>query len=140
MNLIGTALERGEQNQLYVKFKKTVVEGKNLPADFDESYEWKCWMLKKYFKDNISVNLVRLVIGIVLLILAGSSSVFKILGNKGFGTIAVVICLCLGVICVGSGIMFSISNYRCLKNFKDYLWDEEGEIVEKIIKFYDKAH
>ncbi len=134
MNLIGTALERSEQNQLYLKFKKAC------PNVEDENYEWKCWMLKKYFKDNIVVNAVRFVIGIILLILAGNSSVFKILGNQGFGTIAVVACLGLGVICVGSGLMFGFSNYKCLRNYKDYLWDEEGEIVEKIIKFYDKAH
>lgn len=132
MNLIGTALERVETNQHYVDFRK-----KN-PDCKDEVYEWKCWMLKKYFKDNIIINLIKIIIGIVMLVLAGSSLIYKMLGNSGLGSIVVVICLVLGVILVGTGILFSFSNYRCLKNYKDYLWDEDGEIVPKIIRFYDK--
>lgn len=140
MNLIGTALERSEQNQLYLKFKKEIGEGKSLPQDFDEAYEWKCWILKKYFKDNLTVNLISFWIGIVLLLLSVNNSVFKMFGTQKAGTLIVVVALCLAVLCVGGGLLFAFSNYRCLRNYKDYLWDEEGEIVVKIIKFYDKAH
>lgn len=134
MNLIGTALERKSDNKFYVQFKK------QNPNSEDENYEWKCYMLKKYFHDNVVVNLIRLFIGIILLVLCGTSSIYKILGTNKLSTVIVLICLVLGVICTGAGILFSFTNYRCLKNYKDYLWDDEGEIVEKIIKFYDKAH
>lgn len=137
MNVIGTVLEKTEQNEMFVKFKSQLKE--NLSKD-EEDYEWKVFMLKKYFKDNINVNIVRIVIGIVLLILSTTSKIFKILGNGSFSTILVLGCLIGGVGLTGSGIMFLFSNYRFLKNYKDYLWDEEGEIAEKIIRFYDKAH
>lgn len=133
MNVIGTALERTEKNQLYVAFKK------QNPNCEDENYEWKCWMLKKYFKDNIVINIIKIVIGAVMLTLAGSSLIYKMLGNSGLGSIVVVICLVLGIILVGTGILFAFSNYRFLKNYKDHLWDEDGEIVPKIIKFYDRG-
>lgn len=134
MNIIGTVLERSEENQIYVQFKKLGTDPKT------EDYDWKVYVLKKYFKDNININIVRIIIGIVLLILSTTSKIFKILGNGGFSTIIVLACLVGGIGLVGSGIMFLFSNYRFLRNYKDYLWDEEGEMAEKIIRFYDKAH
>lgn len=132
MNLIGTALERSLNNKYYTDFKKTN------PDAADEEYLWKCWMLKKYFKDNIIISAIKFVIGAILLSLAGSSTIYKILGHNGLGTIVVVACLMLGIILAGTGILYLFSNYRCLKNYKDHLWDEDGEIVPKIIKFYSK--
>lgn len=132
MNLIGTALERIDSNPYYAKFKS------QNPTTTDEEYEWKCWMLKKYFKDNIISELVKIILGAFLLFMAGSSTIYKMLGNKGFGNIIVIICLVLGIILIGTGIIFSFSNYKCLKHYKDYSWDEDSEIVPKIIKFYEK--
>lgn len=135
MNIIGTALERSLNNQYFNDFKKSN------PSSLDDEYEFKCWMLKKYFKQNIIVEITKLAIGIILLVFVASSSIYKIFGTGGASTVIVVSCLVIGVVLAGTGIMFSISNYRCLKNFKDFLWDdeeEENEIVSKIIRFYKK--
>lgn len=136
MNITGTVLERTNTNKIYVKFKEQIKESE------DELYEWKCYILKKYFHDNILVSVIRMIIGIILLILSASSSLLKIVGHQRAGSLILIVCLVLGVVFTGSGIMFSFSNYKCLKKYKDYLWDDENnsEIAHKIIKFYDKAH
>ena len=116
MNIIGTALERSKSNQYFNSFLKLN------PSSQDNEYDFKCWILKKYFKQNILIEIAKLIIGIILLVFVASSSIYKIA-------------------LTGTGIMFSISNYRCLKNFKDFLWDdeeEENEIVSKLIKFYKR--
>ncbi len=97
--------------------------------------------MKKYFKQNILIEIAKLIIGIILLVFVASSSIYKIFGTSGVSTVVVVTSLVIGIALTGTGIMFSISNYRCLKNFKDFLWDdeeEENEIVSKLIKFYKR--
>lgn len=135
MNIIGTALERSKSNQYFNSFLKLN------PSSQDNEYDFKCWILKKYFKQNILIEIAKLIIGIILLVFVASSSIYKIFGNSGVSTVVVVTSLVIGIALTGTGIMFSISNYRCLKNFKDFLWDdeeEENEIVSKLIKFYKR--
>lgn len=135
MNIIGTALERSKNNQYFNSFLKLN------PSSQDNEYDFKCWILKKYFKQNILIEIAKLIIGIILLVFVASSSIYKIFGTSGVSTIVVVTSLVIGIALTGTGIMFSISNYRCLKNFKDFLWDdeeEENEIVSKLIKFYKR--
>ena len=135
MNIIGTALERSKSNQYFNSFLKLN------PSSQDNEYDFKCWILKKYFKQNILIEIAKLIIGIILLVFVASSSIYKIFGNSGLSTVVVVTSLVIGIALTGTGIMFSISNYRCLKNFKDFLWDdeeEENEIVSKLIKFYKR--
>lgn len=135
MNIIGTALERSKNNQYFNSFLKLN------PSSQDNEYDFKCWILKKYFKQNILIEIAKLIIGIILLVFVTSSSIYKIFGTGGVSTVVVVTSLVIGIALTGTGIMFSISNYRCLKNFKDFLWDdeeEENEIVSKLIKFYKR--
>lgn len=135
MNIIGTALERSKSNQYFNSFLKLN------PSSQDNEYDFKCWILKKYFKQNILIEIAKLIIGIILLVFVASSSIYKIFGTGGVSTVVVVTSLVIGIALTGTGIMFSISNYRCLKNFKDFLWDdeeEENEIVSKLIKFYKR--
>ena len=135
MNIIGTALERSKSNQYFNSFLKLN------PSSQDNEYDFKCWILKKYFKQNILIEIAKLIIGIILLFFVASSSIYKIFGTSGVSTVLVVTSLVIGIALTGTGIMFSISNYRCLKNFKDFLWDdeeEENEIVSKLIKFYKR--
>ena len=135
MNIIGTALERSKSNQYFNSFLKLN------PSSQDNEYDFKCWILKRYFKQNILIEIAKLIIGIILLVLVASSSIYKIFGTSGVSTVVVVTSLVIGIALTGTGIMFSISNYRCLKNFKDFLWDdeeEENEIVSKLIKFYKR--
>lgn len=135
MNIIGTALERSKNNQYFNSFLKLN------PSSQDNEYDFKCWILKKYFKQNILIEIAKLIIGIILLVFVASSSIYKIFGTSGVSTVLVVTSLVIGIALTGTGIMFSISNYRCLKNFKDFLWDdeeEENEIVSKLIKFYKR--
>lgn len=135
MNIIGTALERSKSNQYFNSFLKLN------PSSQDNEYDFKCWILKKYFKQNILIEIAKLIIGIILLVFVASSSIYKIFGTSGVSTFVVVASLVIGIALTGTGIMFSISNYRCLKNFKDFLWDdeeEENEIVSKLIKFYKR--
>ena len=135
MNIIGTALERSKSNQYFYSFLKLN------PSSQDNEYDFKCWILKKYFKQNILIEIAKLIIGIILLVFVASSSIYKIFGTGGVSTVVVVTSLVIGIALTGTGIMFSISNYRCLKNFKDFLWDdeeEENEIVSKLIKFYKR--
>lgn len=135
MNIIGTALERSKNNQYFNFFLKLN------PSSQDNEYDFKCWILKKYFKQNILIEIAKLIIGIILLVFVASSSIYKIFGTSGVSTVVVVTSLVIGIALTGTGIMFSISNYRCLKNFKDFLWDdeeEENEIVSKLIKFYKR--
>lgn len=135
MNIIGTALERSKSNQYFNSFLKLN------PSSQDNEYDFKCWILKKYFKQNILIEIAKLIIGIILLVFVASSSIYKIFGTGGVSTVLVVTSLVIGIALTGTGIMFSISNYRCLKNFKDFLWDdeeEENEIVSKLIKFYKR--
>lgn len=135
MNIIGTALERSKSNQYFNSFLKLN------PSSQDNEYDFKCWILKKYFKQNILIEISKLIIGIILLVFVASSSIYKIFGTSGVSTVVVVTSLVIGIALTGTGIMFSISNYRCLKNFKDFLWDdeeEENEIVSKLIKFYKR--
>lgn len=135
MNIIGTALERSKNNQYFNSFLKLN------PSSLDNEYDFKCWILKKYFKQNILIEIAKLIIGIILLVFVASSSIYKIFGTSGVSTVVVVTSLVIGIALTGTGIMFSISNYRCLKNFKDFLWDdeeEENEIVSKLIKFYKR--
>ena len=135
MNIIGTALERSKSNQYFNSFLKLN------PSSQDNEYDFKCWILKKYFKQNILIEISKLIIGIILLVFVASSSIYKIFGTSGVSTVVVVTALVIGIALTGTGIMFSISNYRCLKNFKDFLWDdeeEENEIVSKLIKFYKR--
>ena len=135
MNIIGTALERSKSNQYFNSFLKLN------PSSLDNEYDFKCWILKKYFKQNILIEIAKLIIGIILLVFVASSSIYKICGTSGVSTVVVVTSLVIGIALTGTGIMFSISNYRCLKNFKDFLWDdeeEENEIVSKLIKFYKR--
>ncbi len=135
MNIIGTALERSKSNQYFNSFLKLN------PSSLDNEYDFKCWILKKYFKQNILIEIAKLIIGIILLVFVASSSIYKIFGTSGVSTVLVVTSLVIGIALTGTGIMFSISNYRCLKNFKDFLWDdeeEENEIVSKLIKFYKR--
>lgn len=135
MNIIGTALERSKSNQYFNSFLKFN------PSSQDNEYDFKCWILKKYFKQNILIEISKLIIGIILLVFVASSSIYKIFGTSGVSTVVVVTSLVIGIALTGTGIMFSISNYRCLKNFKDFLWDdeeEENEIVSKLIKFYKR--
>ena len=135
MNIIGTALERSKSNQYFNSFLKLN------PSSQDNEYDFKCWILKKYFKPNILIEIAKLIIGIILLVFVASSSIYKIFGTSGVSTVVVVTSLVIGIALTGTGIMFSISNYRCLKNFKDFLWDdeeEENEIVSKLIKFYKR--
>ncbi len=135
MNIIGTALERSKNNQYFNSFLKLN------PSSQDNEYDFKCWILKKYFKQNILIEIAKLIIGIILLVFVASSSIYKIFGTSGVSTVIVVTSLVIGIALTGTGIMFSISNYRCLKNFKDFLWDdeeEENEIVSKLIKFYKR--
>ena len=135
MNIIGTALERSKSNQYFNSFLKLN------PSSQDNEYDFKCWILKRYFKQNILIEIAKLIIGIILLVFVASSSIYKIFGTSGVSTVIVVTSLVIGIALTGTGIMFSISNYRCLKNFKDFLWDdeeEENEIVSKLIKFYKR--
>lgn len=135
MNIIGTALERSKSNQYFNSFLKLN------PSSQDNEYDFKCWILKRYFKQNILIEIAKLIIGIILLVFVASSSIYKIFGTSGVSTVVVVTSLVIGIALTGTGIMFSISNYRCLKNFKDFLWDdeeEENEIVSKLIKFYKR--
>lgn len=135
MNIIGTALERSKSNQYFNSFLKLN------PSSQDNEYDFKCWILKKYFKQNILIEIAKLIIGIILLVFVASSSIYKIFGTSSISTVVVVTSLVIGIALTGTGIMFSISNYRCLKNFKDFLWDdeeEENEIVSKLIKFYKR--
>ena len=135
MNIIGTALERSKSNQYFNSFLKLN------PSSLDNEYDFKCWILKKYFKQNILIEIAKLIIGIILIVFVASSSIYKIFGTGGVSTVLVVTSLVIGIALTGTGIMFSISNYRCLKNFKDFLWDdeeEENEIVSKLIKFYKR--
>lgn len=135
MNIIGTALERSKSNQYFNSFLKLN------PSSQDNEYDFKCWILKRYFKQNILIEIAKLIIGIILLVFVASSSIYKIFGTSGVSTVVVVTFLVIGIALTGTGIMFSISNYRCLKNFKDFLWDdeeEENEIVSKLIKFYKR--
>ena len=135
MNIIGTALERSKSNQYFNSFLKLN------PSSQDNEYDFKCWILKKYFKHNILIEIAKLIIGIILLVFVASSSIYKIFGTSGVSTVVVVTSLVIGIALTRTGIMFSISNYRCLKNFKDFLWDdeeEENEIVSKLIKFYKR--
>ena len=135
MNIIGTALERSKSNQYFNSFLKLN------PSSQDNEYDFKCWILKRYFKQNILIEIAKLIIGIILLFFVASSSIYKIFGTSGVSTVVVVTSLVIGIALTGTGIMFSISNYRCLKNFKDFLWDdeeEENEIVSKLIKFYKR--
>ena len=135
MNIIGTALERSKSNQYFNSFLKLN------PSSQDNEYDFKCWILKKYFKQNILIEIAKLIIGIILLVFVASSSIYKIFGTGGVTTVLVVTSLVIGIALTGTGLMFSISNYRCIKNFKDFLWDdeeEENEIVSKLIKFYKR--
>lgn len=135
MNIIGTALERSKNNQYFNSFLKLN------PSSQDNEYDFKCWILKRYFKQNILIEIAKLIIGIILLVFVASSSIYKIFGTSGLSTVVVVTSLVIGIALTGTGIMFSISNYRCLKNFKDFLWgdeEEENEIVSKLIKFYKR--
>ena len=135
MNIIGTALERSKNNQYFNSFLKLN------PSSLDNEYDFKCWILKKYFKQNILIEIAKLIIGIILLVFVASYSIYKTFGTSGVSTVVVVTSLVIGIALTGTGIMFSISNYRCLKNFKDFLWDdeeEENEIVSKLIKFYKR--
>lgn len=135
MNIIGTALECSKSNQYFNSFLKLN------PSSQDNEYDFKCWILKRYFKQNILIEIAKLIIGIILLVFVASSSIYKIFGTSGVSTVLVVTSLVIGIALTGTGIMFSISNYRCLKNFKDFLWDdeeEENEIVSKLIKFYKR--
>ena len=135
MNIIGTALERSKSNQYFNSFLKLN------PSSQDNEYDFKCWILKKYFKQNVLIEIAKLIIGIILIVFVASSSIYKIFGTGGVSTVLVVTSLVIGIALTGTGIMFSISNYRCLKNFKDFLWDdeeEENEIVSKLIKFYKR--
>ena len=135
MNIIGTALERSKNNQYFNSFLKLN------PSSLDNEYDFKCWILKRYFKQNILIEIAKLIIGIILLVFVASSSIYKIFGTSGVSTVVVVTAFVIGIALTGTGIMFSISNYRCLKNFKDFLWDdeeEENEIVSKLIKFYKR--
>ena len=135
MNIIGTALERSKNNQYFNFFLKLN------PSSQDNEYDFKCWILKNYFKQKILIEIAKLIIGIILLVFVASSSIYKIFGTSGVSTVVVVTSLVIGIALTGTGIMFSISNYRCLKNFKDFLWDdeeEENEIVSKLIKFYKR--
>ena len=50
MNIIGTVLERSEENQMYVQFKKLGVSPET------EDYDWKVYILKKYFKVMLFIN------------------------------------------------------------------------------------
>lgn len=138
MNLIGTALERTESNPLYVEFKN-----KNPVLD-DEKFQWKCWMVKKYFHDNVVINLIKIVIGVALLIVSGSTILLQI-KSKGLKSFMMVTCLSLGIIMTMTGLIFVISNHNCKKKFQDFLWDEDAENTEdslatKIIQFYSRNH
>lgn len=137
MNVIGTCLERCDENSYFVEFKT-----KN-PDKADDKYEWKCWMLKKYFHDNAVVNFIRIPVGIFMLVLvASSNSALNHLSNNRLRAIFAILLLSLGVIMVGTGIIFSIFNNNCKKHYSDYLWDDEAEgednIATKIIQYYKK--
>lgn len=137
MNIIGTCLERCDENTYFKQFKEKCP---NVAAD---EYEWKCWIIKKYFHDNIVVNLVKILIGVILLILSGTARSFlNGMGNKSVTSLLVIVFLFLGIIMVGTGIIFSISNRNCKKRYSEYLWDNdiEGEdnFPSKIIQFYNK--
>ena len=84
MNIIGTALERSQNNQYYCDFQKSN------PSYNDNEYDFKCWMLKKYFKQNVFIEITKLIIGIILLVFVASSSIYKIFGTSGASTIVVV--------------------------------------------------
>ena len=135
MNIIGTALERSKSNQYFNSFLKLN------PSSQDNEYDFKCWILKKYFKQNILIEIAKLIIGIILLVFVASSSIYKIFGTSGVSTVVVVTSLVIGIALTGTGMMSSNCKYRCLKNFTDFLWDdeeEENEIVSKLIKFYKR--
>jgi len=139
MNVQGTVLERKESNKFYTKFKK------ENPNSQNELIDWKCWILKKYFRDNVISNITMMVISVCILIFASSTPIFKIFGATKLNSLIIVILLVLGVVGLAAGLVFSITNLKRLKHAGDFLWNDDDEInsergllVSKIVKYYDK--
>ena len=86
MNIIGTALERSKSNQYFNSFLKLN------PSSQDNEYDFKCWILKKYFKQNILIEIAKLIIGIILLVFVASSSIYKIFGTSGVSSCSNISC------------------------------------------------
>lgn len=123
-----SALIRSQDNHLYRKFLKKFSSKLN-DETFDEEYNWKCFLTKKYFMDNFIICVVKFFIGLALLISAVNL-------NNVLPTLLVIVLMVGGFILFSSSVVFGWGFLKCRINYTDHLWDEENEFSNKIILFY----
>ena len=139
---IGTAVEHSRDNKYFVEFteaqKKLLAKNPNAlgGADPEDDGLFLAYMTKRYFKDNIWLNLFRAAAGIVCIIIA------RILISRGVAfplNILSIAIFAIGVIAAPAGIFFLFSNLSCYRHYNDYVTSRNDPFTDKIIKFYNDS-
>ena len=137
---IGTAVEHSKNNKYFVEFVEyqTKLIEKNPEQYKDVNPEddilFLSYMTKKYFKDNIWVNVGKIALGVVILIAAGI--LFR-KGGSSFTNIVAIGLFIFGLFEAPAGVFFVFSNISCYKHYRDYVTGRDDPFMDKICKFYD---
>ncbi len=136
---IGTAVEHSRNNKYFCEFveeQKKLVE-KNPDAlnglDLEDDGLFLAYMTRRYFKDNIWANILKIIAGIVCLVIS------RFLISHGFSThvkFLPIAIFAFGVILIPLGIIMTISYFSCYKNYGDYVTGRDDPFMDKVIKFY----
>lgn len=139
---IGTAVEHSRNNKYFVEFVEyqTKLIEKNPEKYKDVNPEddvlFLSYMTKKYFKDNIWSNLLKIIIGIAVFVVA------LILFRKGGSSATNILSIALfifTIFAVPASIFFFFSNLSCYKHYQDYVTGRDDPFMDKICKYYDDA-
>jgi len=124
-------LDRKNTNPLYTEYLQKQAE-KGITSDDDDGYNFKGFICKKYFKANILLNLINILIGAVLL------SLTVILMNHALINIVLsaVLIFISGGYFIGFGTIAVFFYLHMYLHYKDYIWSEEDKLAAKIRKFY----
>lgn len=129
-----SVFEKTEKNPVYMDFKKTFKENSE-PGYVADDYEWKCYLVKKYFRENLMLYLANVILGILLVTISAFFMERAIVPAR-FQWIFSVILFVGFFYYIGFGIMASIFYGYMYKHHKDYVWSEEGSLAGKIRRFY----
>lgn len=130
-----------KENPLFLKFLKKHPE---LTEDLyrEHEYEWKVFLVKKYFCDKCLLGLYKVLAGsilspMILPVVSYSKSPIAIYINPHIRSFIFAVVILVGFFyCIGFGLVEIIFYLYFFKHYDDYVWEKQNNVSEQIKRFY----
>lgn len=123
-------------NPLYQQYLKTNPE---IPEeDWEKEYQWKYFLLKKYFKFQIFQCFIIALASLFILIL----SLIFIKGFRRFpgGGLIITLILTCAMVFILSGIIFGFTYIKMHKQHRRYIWKERTRLSWAMEKYFMETY